>query len=323
MSPDYGVFFLRENALWQLSMARGQVAPRRSPERLLTVRYKPNTWLSLTASAGGCFVAIDHVDEDVGVLLLDTAKRTVRRRASRSDPAFSPDGRQLAMSAWRNPETEDGGEIQLLDLKTDKWRTLHRNAFNPVWSASGHEIAALEEHSDGRCGVVLSMRTGTVSFRTRDSILWREPRLSPDGRYLGLLCDLSRPKLGHTLFDRRTGKTLTRDLDYTNRLPAVVEDWSPDGRFLLCNWRIPDPENDGSWNGDEVGLASLAPGVKRWIGTGHSPRFAPDGLHILYLRPYRKGIRTRPGDLCLGPASGGPTRILASDVDAFAVAGRR
>jgi hypothetical protein len=320
MSPEYSILFLRQEALWKIS-SRGieEVAASTPSERLFGIRYTANRWLNLTASPGGRFVAVDGGAKEE-TMLFDTARGSSRRFIGAQYPAFSPGGCHLA-ATFQNRNTNQE-EIRVLDLQTNQWRTLYPGASEPVWSADGREIAAVQTSpQDNHRAIVFDAKTGKCRFRSRPTTLpVIQPILSPDSRFLGAIYSLSRPKRGHTLFDRRTGQVFERDLDYPNRLPTVIEDWSLDGRFLICNWRVPDPDNDGSWLCDEIGIVSLALGIKRWVARGHAPCFTPQGWHIVYLRPYREEVKELKGDLCICSKNGGTPRVLAKAVDAFVIA---
>ncbi len=199
-----------------------------------------------------------------------------------------------------------------MDLATNRRRTLLPGGRQAFWSADGRELAVIQEDKDyNECGLVLELPSGKERYRSRASVSRTEPILSPDGRYFADLCDISRPKLGHTIFDRRTGNPITRSFDWPNRLPAALYGWSPNGEWTAWNWRVPHPTNDGTWLRDEVGLVSWEPGVFRWIDIGNQAIFSPDSRYLFWRRPTGAVCVTR-----VGPKAA-PRQKLLPHVEAF------
>lgn len=310
------VWFLKSRALWHVPLhRRGDHLHTGPPRRLASVPYKSGRWLTLTVTRDGRHIAIDDgssYDENGagGIWLIPTLPRlTVKKLPRIADPAFSPDGRYLAVTRTRAGSAQD---VSVLDTARNRWQTLLTNASQPCWSADGREIALIKD-TDDNYGMVLDAQTQRVHFCSPGSVSLTEPRLSPDGRFYAALCAISRPKLGHTIWDRRSGKVVTRSFDWPNRLPAELYGWSPDGNWLACNWRVLNSENDGTWLHDEVGLVSWKPGIVRWIDRGNCAAFSPDNRHLFWLRP--------TGTLCattVGPTAA-PLQPLLHNVDAFAI----
>ena len=80
-----------------------------------------------------------------------------------------------------------------------------------------------------------------------------QPVLSPDGKWLGFLRD--RTEL--VIKDIKTGKekSLHRNINYSYSDGDQSFAWSPDSRYILCNWQA-----DGGWNNEDIALVDIETG---------------------------------------------------------------
>jgi hypothetical protein len=132
--------------------------------------------------------------------------------------------------------------------------------------------------------------SGKILFKSDRVVNLDVPFLSPDGHYLAAICALSRPVQGDSIWyeKSRGGGALVNNLSQftpSKYWPGVIEDWSIDGKWILWDWRTPDPNNDGAWLRDDIGITSADGRVRHKIDRGQFAHFSPDGKLIFYLRP--------------------------------------
>lgn len=230
-------------------------------------------------------------------------------------PSFFPDGTKMAYST----ATEEWGssKISILDLRTGKSVTFAEHATEPDWSPSGDRIAYAIEGGDFSQEVyVRDYPSGKTARKFPPAVNPGWISFSPDESILAVQYHLSRPKTGHTLFDLRNGNTV--DLPYPNKYaPPTIEDWSPDGKAVLCDWRVIDPNNNGTWTQQFEAITWLKTGKSQLLAEGRDAQFAPDGEHVLYVS---KPTRTT-GDLYWQPirAKASSRVRLAAGITQFAV----
>lgn len=175
------------------------------------------------------------------------------------DPAFSPDGRQIAFGSAR-----DGGGIFLMGTTGESVRRLTDKGYHPAWSPDGREIA----FSEGWLSFSAAFSGGSESRLLAVEVATGATRLLVDGQ------DAVQPSWsprGHRIafWGVRAG-TSQRDVwtapaagvRKPEDLVAVTSDahldwnpfWSPDGRRLyflsdrdgtLNLWRVPIEEESG------------------------------------------------------------------------------
>ncbi|HVT15514.1 MAG TPA: protein kinase [Thermoanaerobaculia bacterium] len=207
---------------------------------------------------------------------------------SDTQPAFSPDGQQIAFRSER-----DGGGIFVMGATGESVRRLTDLGYNPGWSPDGTELLCASE------GV------SDPAIRTSQSRLWRvdvangarrlvaegdavQPSWSPHGlriAYWGIPAGGARRVLwtvparaGHPLSNGEATRLV--DDSYLNWSPV----WSPDGRHLyfasdrsgsMNLWRVAIDEATGKALGEPEPLSTPA----QWSGLLSLSR---DGRRILY-----------------------------------------
>ena len=230
-----------------------------------------------------------------------TSREIVTNHEGLSDPAFSPDGKQLAFLA--DERAGDATHTALFIMPAEG---------GPAQAVTS-QSADVQEYSwrpDGRAfayaaGDPQPQRSGADRFR--DSFVFTTEPITAH--------ELPQPV---HLFTLSLGDAVTMQLSFG---PQSVGDgstlsWSPDGKtiaFTLCRNAIP---NDQSYS--QVAVVSVASrkvrtltGRTMWEGT---PRFSPDGAHVAYL--YSNGDpQINLSELYVTTLAGGPGARVSSALD--------
>ncbi|HVT14887.1 MAG TPA: protein kinase [Thermoanaerobaculia bacterium] len=236
--------------------------------------------------------------------------------SSDTEPAFSPDGQQIAFRSER-----DGGGIFLMGSTGESVRRLTDFAYAPAWSPDGTEVLCATE------------RVTDPQTRGPDSQLWRvkvatgarqlvtrgdaaQPSWSPHGlriAYLGIPMGKGRRVLWTIPADRRglaAGEQAVPLVDdqYLNWNPV----WAPDGKHVyyasdrngsMNLWRVAADETTGQALGRPEPLSTPA----RWSGLLSISR---DGRRIAYAtRNDKSGLEKAAFDPIAGLAVEAP-RVL-------------
>jgi len=229
----------------------------------------------------------------------------VRDSYWKCDPAWSPDGRQLAYS------TDRGGTLQiwLRDMATGAERQLTRHAgaaLSGAWSRDGQRLAFLDQ-----TGSLHSVEVATGAIRQVFGAIWEpgRPSWSADGRTLALAA--FKPysaRYREGLSEILTVNVATGAATYQPHAPhrslgTRGDDgpvWSPDGRHLAYVFAsrlwVVEVDATGRFIGPPRALNDEVTDAPSWSG---------DSSSLLYLCK---------GKLRLIPAAGGTARTLPLDL---------
>jgi tricorn protease len=183
----------------------------------------------LTLSAGASSMEVSPDGKEVAVVLrgdvfvtsseYKTTKRITNTPEQERDVSWSKDGRELYYSAERNGCWSIYKTV--LTDKDDKGFT--------------YSVKMKEE---------MVSKPGETCF---------QPDVSPDGKWVAYLRD--RTEL--VIQDTKSGnqKSLLKGVNYSYQDGDQDFQWSPDSRFLLCNY-----QGDGGWNNEDVALIEIETG---------------------------------------------------------------
>jgi serine/threonine protein kinase/WD40 repeat protein len=267
---------------------KGGAAPDLQPGQIvqLTDLQGRETFPSLSPD-GTFFVYTKLVDGNDDLFLQRVAgskptNLTADSPANDYQPAFSPDGQQIAFRSDR-----DGGGVFLMGATGESVKRLSDFGFNPAWSPDGREIAvATEAAFDPRIRSSLS-RIVRIDVATGA----QRPLAVPDGvqpawsphrlriAFWGLAQPGSRRAIRTIPVDGGTPVTVVDDAFY-NWSPV----WSPDGRFLyfasnrggtMNLWRIALEERSGRVLGTPQPITTSS----EWSAL---PSLSRDGHRLIY-----------------------------------------
>ncbi|HEY2739470.1 MAG TPA: protein kinase [Thermoanaerobaculia bacterium] len=248
-----------------------------------------------------------------------------------TQPAFSPDGKQIAFRSER-----DGGGIFLMGATGESVRRLTDFGYNPAWSPDGLEIVCAVEGVDdplrrSQVSQLWRVRVADGFKRqiTKDDAV--QPSWSPHNKriaFWGLPPQATRRVIWTIPVGGPLGVPLDGPADATP-IPVIDDGhinwnpvWSPDGRYLYYVsdrigspnlWRVRIDESSGKALGDPEALTTPA----QWSG---QLSIAADGRRIAYATrdgrsnleriPFRSetGAITGPAQ----PVTQGSTRLVRS-----------
>ncbi|HEY4562705.1 MAG TPA: protein kinase, partial [Thermoanaerobaculia bacterium] len=218
-----------------------------------------------------------------------------------TQPAFSPDGRQIAFRSGR-----DGGGIFVMGATGESARRLTDFGFEPAWSPDGREIAfATDDVQDPRSRSTRSQIWLVDVPAGRRRLLQVEgdavqPSWSPHRlriAYWGVSTAGARRVIWTAPVRGGKAVPVTHD-SFVNWSPT----WSPDGGYLYFSsdrggsmslWRVRIDETTGEVQGDPEPIITPAP----WSS---GLRFSQDGKRAIYGTRYSKANLERAG---LDPAT--------------------
>ncbi|HMD17719.1 MAG TPA: protein kinase [Terriglobales bacterium] len=153
------------------------------------------------------------------------------------DPAWSPDGKKLALGRTQDTGSTEPLVIQIVDLAAHQVSTVpgSENLYSPRWSPDGQHLAALS--ADSKRLLLFNFKTQTWSDWVNEPDVISFPNWSHDGSYI--YYDVVNTE--HPTFRRvkvgQTGTELMADLKDLSRYSSIAAGpWSglaPDGFYLF------------------------------------------------------------------------------------------
>ncbi|WP_420627507.1 TolB family protein [Candidatus Leptofilum sp.] len=264
-----------------------------TPTVLPTVSVKLTPWATPNPlDGGGAVIFTQHVagNSDIYILPVDQADpiRLTTHPAADRDPAWGPDGTEIAFASRR-----DGNwELYVYNIPNRELRRVTRDlAYDaaPSWSPDGQWLA-YESYRDGNLDIFLIKADGSEGpFRLTDSP-WPdfEPAWSPGGRHIAFTSLRSGSR---DIFVRSLDAGINGGVVNLTQTPDLDEDeaaFSPDGRTLVYAehsagfpviYALPLTE----------AYQPAAPAYS--LGQqGHSPAWSPDRRSMLFV--YDQGERS-------------------------------
>ena len=271
-----------------LALRRGGAAPDFVPGQIgqLTDLQGSETFPSLSPD-GTFFVYSKVIDGNSDLFLQRVAgskpiNLTADSPAHDYQPAFSPDGQQIAFRSER-----EGGGIFLIGATGESVKRLTDFGFNPAWSPDGREIAvategAFDPRSRSSLSQIFRIDVATGAQRPLEVQDGVQPAWSPHGlriAFWGLAQPGNRRAIWTVPVDGGSPVTVVDDTFY-NWSPG----WSPDGRFLyfasnrggsMNLWRVAVDERSGRVSGTPQPITTSS----EWSAL---PSLSRDGHRLIY-----------------------------------------
>ena len=230
--------------------------------------------------------------------------RLTYHEAADFDPAWSPDGRQVAFVSLREGDheageskscSEDNCEIFVVDVDGSNLKRLsfreNSGESDPVWSGDGKQIAFLSQslqERDSTLSVMNADGSNPVQLTKRGSYAY-EPAWSPDGGRIAFRCSGCGNESTEINYDIYLIDVNSRELRRitTHKGGEYNPAWSPDGRkIFFVSDREEDPgiyvvNGDGS---DERHLITTVYGDYNMMNVSYWTTFqiSPDGEEIVF-----------------------------------------
>jgi TolB protein len=246
-----------------------------------TVESTPTPVPGATPLGGGAgkiaFASNQDGDSHLYIMNVDGSDphRLTRSKTGEYDPAWSPDGKYLALLA-----SHDGYyTIDVTDAAgKGKYGLTHESSGDPAWSPDGKLIAfAMESMSQGNAIFVVNVDGSGLRRLTEWGNQTQHPAWSPDGKQIAFESqDDGNPEIYVMDADGRNRRRLTSDNAYDG-YPA----WSPDGKAIAFSstrgryWGIYVMNPEGS------GLRRLTDSQNQYNDS--FPAWSPDGLHLVFV----------------------------------------
>jgi TolB protein len=230
-------------------------------------------------------------------------------------PAFSPDGSQIAFFSTRDsaefPNPTGDSELYVMDVSGANVRRLTDNQasdFAPAWSPNGKKIA-FTSNRDGNNEIYL-MRTdkSKVKRLTDDSASDQFPAFAPDGSQIAFQRALGTNQEIFTLAlddDPATGRTEGTLTNLTNHpMLDALPDFSPDGTKLTFSSNRGTGGDVDVWtiNADGSGAQNMTETLSstndRWSS------WSPQGDRIVFWSGIGNGLQPDAEILLLTPSDG-------------------
>ena len=200
------------------------------------------------------------------------------------DPAFSPDGSQVAFRSNRSGDYEiyrinvDGSNILRLTTSagTDEY---------PVYSPDGAKIAFVSDRDGNQEIYTINAVDGSNPLRlTNNTVQDREPTFSPDGSKIAFSRSPGSNNQGpFALFtmNAANGTNATQITSPTGTFSDFTPSYSPDGSKLLY-WHYDNgPFTSEFFIANADGTNPVTTGI---TGRVYKPSFSPDGTKVIYTR---------------------------------------
>ncbi len=294
------------SGLWTLGPGAG-VQQVRAESGTAQVVFSAHAYGGPPTGLQGQLAFVSEGDGNAEIYVINADRSGLRRLTTHSgsdyDPAWSPDGSQIAFASDRDVtgdpswETSSGIYVMAADGSNVTRRT-RGIGWGPAWSPSGSAIAFAAAHDGQGQIATVGSADGTIVILTDYPGVKIQPAWSPDGRQLAFVSDYAAYDFVYDIYTMSAdGTGRTQHTKGFGGLPNFAiwylhPAWSPDGSMIAfvygnvsfgsgsdVRYKVAVMSADGVFIRD---LASA--GDIPWMEAGGplSLTWSPDGRHIAY-----------------------------------------
>jgi len=233
----------------------------------------------MTGIATTTIAFISQHGEAKELYMVDYDGRRVRRMTDtgsiNTTPAWSPDGKRVALVSWRNDRQtfyiiEPDGTFRTVPILEGELNT------SPDWSADGNKLLYVSTHDHPGNSEIYSidLETGRNRRLTYSPAIDTEPDFSPTGRQVAFTSDRSGSPQIYTMDPEGTNvRRISKSGSYNSSAA-----WSPGGDRLVWVSRI-----EGHY---QLVVLDLIKGQLQQLTSGpwnhENPGWSPDGRHLVF-----------------------------------------
>jgi TolB protein len=212
---------------------------------------------------------------------------TVPAEACSLSPSWNPTATMIAYTTCGA-----ASRVLVIDLSTGRSRTLvgptrNTNYSTPVFGPDGNTVFFTRTGETSGDLYSVNVSGGDPKRLTFGrSVLNSSPTMSPDGRQIVYMSNgTGHPELYIMDADGPDGRVLT-DYEESDRNYRSDPDWSPDGRLIAYQERVPN----GRFQIRTIKPNGYTPKLMTSEGENEQPAWAPDARHIVFTSS-RTGVR--------------------------------
>ena len=271
--PDSDEYYYISEADGTLNIYRNTIGSGKEPQQITFFKGNPVRYLSISDNGTLCFSYDGELytmkegaePQKVNIeIITDQIERLSQERSMSSgatDIAVSPDGKEIALILR--------GDVFVTSAehKTTRRITNTPEQERDLWFSKDGRTLYYSSERNGHWGIWSSSLTDkddkyfTYSVKIEETLVTGagetcfQPQVSPDGKQLAYLKD----RTAIAVMDLKTKQEriiLDKSVNYSYTDGDQSFSWSPDSRYILCNY-----QGNGGWNNEDIAIIEVESGM--------------------------------------------------------------